>query len=288
MATATTSLICYNDTDANFRAWGSWISGRFSEFGWVQTADSGQINWTTVLKPAAINTAQGYEIWRMNDALQATSPCYVKIEYGSTGAANYPGIWLTVGDGSNGSGTITGSPVARRQFGYNAANASLACHASGDTNRIAFLLWHNGATPTSAYQLFGIERSHDASGNDTAAGLLVLACENGTGGFHSCYFETGVGTATPETSPGALLPSVGTLSAGSLLGFSPIFVHDGGGFVNPALNFVLAFATDISLGSSVVLPMYGADHTFMAPGGDINITVRGTIANNVVALVRYE
>src|SRR5262245_52043536 len=108
--TATTTLILANDTDAHFRAWPQWIHDKLSAAGWVQTSDTGQIDLTTVVKPAAVSTSQGYEIWRMADSLQATFPVFMKLEYGSgASSANNPQIWITLGTGSNGSGTLTGN-----------------------------------------------------------------------------------------------------------------------------------------------------------------------------------
>lgn len=50
----------------------------------------------------------GYTLWRFNDTLQATQPIFFKLEFGSNSSgANYPSMFITVGTGSNGSGTIT-------------------------------------------------------------------------------------------------------------------------------------------------------------------------------------
>lgn len=51
MAKVTASLAPDNSSAAGFRAWWSWISAQLAAFGWVQSADTGQINWTTVGNP---------------------------------------------------------------------------------------------------------------------------------------------------------------------------------------------------------------------------------------------
>ena len=95
-------------TDANFRAWGSAISSAFAAVGLVKTNDTGQINWTTVVRLAGVT---GYEIWRYPD-----SSVFFKIEYGMSNSGNGARIWLTAGQGSNGSGTITGTQSTRALF----------------------------------------------------------------------------------------------------------------------------------------------------------------------------
>lgn len=73
---ATTTLINTVTTDAAFRTWGLAYNAKLAAAGLVQTADTGQIDWATVLAATAINTVQGYEIWRFDDALQATVPVF--------------------------------------------------------------------------------------------------------------------------------------------------------------------------------------------------------------------
>lgn len=53
-----------------FREWGASIGNALTTLGWVKTADTGQIDWSTVAAPTAVNTIMGWEIFRMDDALQ--------------------------------------------------------------------------------------------------------------------------------------------------------------------------------------------------------------------------
>ena len=73
------SIPVANNTDANFRLWCDFINDVLTTAGWVNTADTGQINLVTVTAPVAASTKQGYQIWRMNDALQSTKPCFIRI-----------------------------------------------------------------------------------------------------------------------------------------------------------------------------------------------------------------
>ena len=108
MATQNWSTVMDQNTDAGFRAWGAELNAKLTAAGLVQTADTGQINWTTVTR-AAINTDAGYEIWRFNDTQQSGAPIYLKLHFGSGSATNIPRIRLIVGTSSNGSGTIGGT-----------------------------------------------------------------------------------------------------------------------------------------------------------------------------------
>jgi hypothetical protein len=107
MTTASWSSGNLHNSDATFRAWGLEFSTYLAAVGLVQTADTGQINWATVTYLAGSGD-QGYEVWRFNDAMQATAPIFLKFYYGSNGAGN-PRIRIEFGTGSNGSGTLTGT-----------------------------------------------------------------------------------------------------------------------------------------------------------------------------------
>lgn len=99
-------------TNAGYREWVKMIQKALEECGIVKTADTGQINTETVETPAVNNTYGGYNIWRFDDANQATEPIFFKLEYGRSGTAAIPKLRWTVGTGSNGSGTISNASAA--------------------------------------------------------------------------------------------------------------------------------------------------------------------------------
>jgi len=122
MTTYSYSSVLDHTTDAGFRAWGAELSAGLDTIGAAKTADSGQINWTTTTRPAS-GAAAGYEIRKLVDSLSASAPVFIKLEFGTSGA-NAPGIWLTIGTGSNGSGTLTGILYARFLINPGTAPAS--------------------------------------------------------------------------------------------------------------------------------------------------------------------
>jgi hypothetical protein len=282
MATAVVSQAFISDTDANFRLWGKWVSDRLAAFGWVQAADTGQINWATVTKPAGVNASQGYEIWKLGDALQATAPMYLKLEYGSSaGAATTPALYFTISNGSDGAGTLTGSPTTRKQIpAGGSSSTAVPCHASGSTSRASFGLWSNS---TSGF-FFVIERTHDTAGADTGTGILIFAGGAGTSSYQTQY-EVGVGPSIVETTAGVLLPSTASMSKGSSVQVASVFLCDGN-MLNPLIGAMVASANNFSANTTVAISAYGVSHTYFVL--TICTSARTSAGNTFPVLIRFE
>lgn len=174
MATNTFSAAPDNTSDATFRAWGSALSAALAAVGMVKTADTGQINWATVVKPAAVNTQSGYEVWRFNDALQATAPLYVRIGYGSGSNTLHPSLWFTCGKGSDGAGTIT-SPlhiIAQMVLGFINTSATPWYVCSGDGSLLAIAPAPGLASSANSCVAL-IERSRSAAGAATGSAMAI-------------------------------------------------------------------------------------------------------------------
>lgn len=154
------------------------MSAGLAAIGLVKTADTGQVNWTTVLKPAASNTQAGYEVWRFNDALQATAPLFLRIGYGSGASnANWPSIWVSVGKGSDGAGTITSPLFSTVQCAANTMSSSTysSYMCSGDGSMVVvsvgpalFVAVANTAP------FFVVERSRLVDGTPTSTGVMLV------------------------------------------------------------------------------------------------------------------
>lgn len=192
MTTASTVAAISQTSDAAFRAWVSEIiTALVTTCGLTQTADTGQINTATVTRAGTTQTAAGYVILRFNDTLQATAPIFFKLEFGTGGTQpTDPAMWITVGTGSNGSGTITGTTTGRCPVGQNLTPLSLTtpyisrfCYASGASQGIAWMKVKNGAA--SAAQnvqqfFFVIARSTNSAGACTADSYILIT--NGASG----------------------------------------------------------------------------------------------------------
>jgi hypothetical protein len=294
MASFTTSPSTWtNSSDANFRSWGSYIAARFLAVGMVQTADTGQINWTTVTAPLAVSTYQGYEIWRFADALQATAPVYFKIEYGSTTtSANNPGIRVTFGTGSDGAGNLSGSLSTAFTAGVGAYATPGSLFGSGSTNRF-ILVTYNGATEGMR---FGFERTVDASGNVTSEGVFWISRPSVTTAQNQLGFwnrSTGmVGPAAGTANQFAALFPATTGITGVQTIVSPVFPEKGV-FGNPILNLVGYLTSDIAENSTPTVYMYGTAHVYYCipqNNGPTAAQWRGATAGsaNEAMAIRYE
>jgi hypothetical protein len=202
----------------------------------VQTADTGQINWATVLKPTAINTKQGYEVWRFNDALHATAPLFVKFEYGSGGTAVVPAVWVTLGKGSDGAGAITSGVLSATQVIWGTSGTSSTVVpwlvSSGDGSMLVFSAAPTLSTGSTRLNI-NIERSRAANGSHTAIGALLLATGTVSYRTHARNYADGTGISTvnhPAAVPLGLSTAVGLLPAGATeAALFPSVVSDGSG-----------------------------------------------------------
>lgn len=292
MATATATFTFYGDTDAKFRAWGSTLSGLLAScFGWVKCADSGQIDWGTVLKPAVGNTKQGYEIWRFNDTLQATAPVYLRIDFGSGNNALNPCLWVQIGIGTDGAGNILAGGIdLGAVHNQSADNTPRTGYFSGAPGRGHFCLGLNPAIGVGQVY-FGIERTKDSSGNDTGDGVIAtwqLAAGVTPASWRQQYYQLGVGGPGFENRLGMLMPSVGSGVSGGNTAVYPQWVGGRGPFMSYGLNLFSYFVDDITAMVTIALTVYGAGHTYLPLGTVLGGCITGATANKSSLLMRYE
>lgn len=280
-----TTQIPSNSTDALFRLWGANIKAQLAAAGWVNTADTGQINWTTVLAPTLANTVQGYEIWRMADALQATVPIFLKLEYGSGSAAGNPAVWVVLGSGSTGAGALTGVLSTRQQVTGTLTATPCNWYISGDTNRFGFAL----ASSAGNSFLLSIERTVDVSGVVTGEGALLIVKNLNSWSQVAWNQITGPYTATWELTIGALGPAVAPAGVwGTQLAVYPIY-HNKGVFLNPGLNCLAYIDATIGAFSTISFSIYGGTHTYMTLGGTgFANPFRANPISTGAMMIRYE
>jgi hypothetical protein len=295
MTTATTATVVDMTTDAGFRTWvAEVITILFTTLGVTQTSDTGQINTGTVTRPAAANTSAGYVVGRFNDTAQGTSPIFFKLEFGTAGTASTSvQMWITVGTGSNGSGTITGTVMNRCGCGGNTpgsntvAYTTRACYSTSDG--VLWLAWKYGANSTGVNATlagFVIARSNDNTGAPTTDAVLLLTnaitgnSNNGSNGFAqaiSYLTSTAYNTVAPwnETflATSAQIWGVYPFNLSSSL-------FSGNTYAGPCFQFTpvpgvsnwygLALLSELALGSVASITIVGSTaHTYIQAGNAI-------------------
>jgi len=220
MTTITYTSVIDQTTDAAFRTWGNEFKTNLAAVGLVQTADTGQINWATVTR-AAINTAAGYEIWRFAD-----SSLYLKIEYGSGGGTSIPQMWITVGTGSNGSGTLTGQLSTRNIWTSGTGPASTVTtyttYLSRTADSFSCIFKANANTASYPEGFLIIGKTVDGTGAATSTGFAVLRLGGSSSpvtvqavriaATAATYADTSANTAIPGT-PASSVASSGNFQA---------------------------------------------------------------------------
>lgn len=180
MTTAATTTVIDQSTDAAFRTWvAEIITQLVTTCGITQTADTGQINTSTVTRASA-NTMAGYVILRFNDTAQSTSPIFIKLEFGSGSANTEPSMMITVGTGSNGSGTLTGTTTTRQCIVGGTHASSVTSYVSrfcyNATDGIAAMMWKiGGVSGPGNLGCFVIARTTDSSGASTTNAYISMS-----------------------------------------------------------------------------------------------------------------
>jgi hypothetical protein len=196
-------LLCDNSNATNFKSWASALSNFIRSAGWTNSSDTGQLNGAGAGNWAGVSTVPGsgafyYEIFQPGDGLQTF---YLKIEYGNGSA---PTLRVSVGQTTNGAGTLTGlfmGPyIIAPSFTAPSTTTTYECDLSGDSGRISMLLWRNA--PNNAPQVFAIQRSLNASGapyGTSTTGYVTIWFAGANGGAYPIGMQQslvfGVGAA---------------------------------------------------------------------------------------------
>lgn len=213
MSTRTWTNFFDMTSDAGFRVIGLNVSTNLAALNTgilTVTADTGQINWVTVTKPVVTSTAAGYEIYKFTDSI---GTLYFKIEYGTGGTTTSSfGMWITIGTGSNGAGTITGILSTRVQTSGAAivstttSYPSYACCINGSFTIVTGV--GSNAAPTGTAQTFmGIARTCDSTGSPTADGYeSYMSSSNPAGSTVFAVNISSLNVFSTTTGQHALIP----------------------------------------------------------------------------------
>lgn len=269
---ATTSFTL--STDANtteLRNWGAAIKAALAAVGLVQTADTGQPDWTTVTYSAGAKTI-GTEFWAFSDTLQSTKPIYLKVAY-MQGSSNGFYLVFTPSTGTSGAGASSGLVGNSVTCGFSSAAAqgglAKTTYVSGDGSYLAIALAWGGSSGFSGS--FYIDRTRDTAGAITNKGCLYGAgLTNSTSGSQcqSINFVTGTLVTISGTIqfPGAIPLTATTMISGTNVGLVPAIWTCNGEYQPPILASLAYFQADITDLTTISVSVSGSAHTYLCIG----------------------
>ena len=239
----------------NINALGSGTFTVTNSTGVTESGSSGA--GVTAIPPTGIGLI---EIWRPNDALQTgASQYFVLVHYG---LFNPTSFYLTVqiGTGTNGTGALTGILTSSTQLTFNGGFGvqTFECDFSGDTSRMAALLFRTNQFTIGSF--FSIERTKNASGADTATGVVLSASISAS---YSQVLVFGTAVFTRNAVPN-LINSSATLNFNNVVGVSGGYPYYNGAFGNPLVNLLFASPSDLAEGALFPITIYGSSHTYLA------------------------
>lgn len=281
MTTRTYTSVVDHTGNAGYIAWRDQLFSELILCGLVQTADTGQYTAAAGTRPAT-NTAGDYIILRLSN-----SALYFKIETGTGSVAAGPQAWITVGTGSNGSGTITGQTNTRSIWMQGVAPTSTAVayttYLCVVTDAFSVVFKANGYVSSARHGgVLCVGRTADSSGSTTTTGFAVIRL-NGTANALPMQWVRTDTTATTysETTQFALVPGGVTSSAlqnGDLQVYQTwIAVPD----VQPFLYACVYVEAEVTELNTITATLFGSSsHTYLALS---LLQSSGTVANGSTA-----
>ena len=292
MTTTLSTTSNLQGTSAGLQNLAAALFGLLSTAGWTQTADTGQTANGSFTGPGVANTKAGYQIWKMNDSLAGSAPVYVRFDLGTNNQTTVgSSIWLTIGTGSDGAGNITGTILASTQLdgtGGSYANGTSVYIGSANTNYIAWTQCTSGLSSIAGLQ-FSIERTHDASGNDTNEGLLVFRCGKQAAAISGAwyYLRFTNNTLPSSTAIGAWAPSGTSWSdpgGSNNIGVCPVRFFNGAPS-NPSICWQVYLNGDQAQDQVIPVSMYGTTRSYYALGATKVSTVASGNANSTLMMI---
>lgn len=271
------TLTTFNDTaissNVTFETWVSSWNTAILSLGLVQTADTGQINFSTVVWPTVANTKAGFAIYAFNDSNQGSYPCYIRVDFGVGGSDSFPALWFTMGTSTNGAGVIGAITSPAVQFELS-GSANYNSAVSGTTSRLTAAFSYNFTT-IAQIGFLSIERIQTVSGTDSTTGLVFTWVKDylGTnaftyGGQQVLYFTGTQPVANYNAAQG--IPTVFYNSTNTSTtwtnGGNNVYlglIYPVGQIIHfPIQGFMVNYPGDIAPTSIDVIPIYGTNQNW--------------------------
>lgn len=266
---------------ANWIASSKPISDSLAASGWVQTSDTGQVNWGTVAS-VPLFASPAYEIWHPTDALQTGgTQFFLKVTYSgtNTGGTKGPLITYQLGTSTDGIGTLTGftstqfkscNPAAT---GNGVAIPVYDCYFSGDIDRWGALM-NRDSNSNQFTSCITIERTKNFDGTNNGDGICISCSGCSTlGAYGTSMITFGAGGITFNRSVTALSFYTFNDLANSAavyynnIPIAPIFPPPYNGRWGNALTTLgWVHNQDVPEGTFFTTTLYSAQRTYIATG----------------------
>jgi hypothetical protein len=283
----------WTGTDASFRAWGKPISDLMESAGLAKTADTGQVDWATVAKPASTQALIGYEIRKLSNS--TLGDIYFRIEWRTAATAAMTFLRWYLGSGTDGAGNLTGlyMPVVTSGFDDLAitnarstvTNQTSYCFVDDGTFALALNPGlGNGSTYTD---LFVFARTSDSDGAYNGNGWMIVHAGNAGQTFFRywsaelqfCPNTSITNYATPVCLPYPYSATQGSIEYTGHYGAVCLIEH-----LTPKRNWhkniVCLNAADAAVGATVTATVLGASHTYLSMGTTYRGVAGGPNGNN--------
>lgn len=236
-----------------------------------------------------------FKMYRFADTAQATRPFYLKLEFGSYSAsavnnARYASFRWSVGFGTNGSGTLTGTGFVgvwhSTRFSVSTAGA-MAANMAPDGAGIAII----GTSGAQQHMTsWCIERGRNTDGTIDSS-RLFLAYVTQIANNHSFHNMSASGVSSQIVNSGnpvvlfappSSLGTTGILSYEGGTGASPIYPYSYKPY--PGLMCLMYYGqTDVGLGVTFSVTRYGVSRSYKTYGVVNNTSNPQIAANNAGA-----
>jgi hypothetical protein len=271
MATANFDIAPDNSTDAAFRAWTLALHNAIAAILTFVT-QTGEIDFTTVLKPSANNQDRGFRCYRFSDANQATYPVFIRIDFGSggTGTGNAPAIAVRIGQALDGSGNLSvplggNLMTSERSSPDKVSSATVfTSRISGDGGRLTMDLFHGFTTTSEKPWFVNVERTPDTSGvyEDKAVGLDMLG-----GSTQHCYTLTKDGRSKNVKITNSFMPwpyedNDTTAALGLRVALIPVLRIAQSRVYNAVTGWMIYHNADYEGTGNELISVYGSNKTY--------------------------
>jgi len=232
-----------DNSGSNFQLWTTFIHNQITGSGFTYLPITGDIDLTTATASANVNTKTGFKLYAFNDALQATTPIYFRLDFGTGAAALRPSIWITAGFSYTATGSIRhtssiGDPdvsganvsyISEYQIPCGGNSTTPGSHSwSGDGSYLTAALWYT--ITTTGKNLLSLERTKDATGSPDGRGIIGVFGGPNVRRAAIVYFDSAslsMIAPTWSTIVGTRNPAIATGSYGTIVPISAVILVSG-------------------------------------------------------------